>query len=73
MANFSGKDENKLHKKILLEKLANLSYKNKTKTLNNKNKISIEKRIKQNNSNINEENKENIIINKNKNYSFIID
>ena len=73
MANFSRKDENKLNKKILLEKLANLSYKNKTKTLNDKNKISIEKRIKQNNSNINEENKENIIINKNKNYSFIID
>ena len=64
--NVEEKIENKVTDKILLEKLAILSYKNKMKSFNSE--ISI---TKQKNSKIKEENKENIILNRNKRYSFI--
>ena len=64
--NVEKKIENKVTDKILLEKLAILSYKNIIKSFNSE--ISI---TKQKNSLIKEENKENIILNRNKRYSLI--
>ena len=64
--NVEKKIENKVTDKILLEKLAILSYKNIIKSFNSE--ISI---TKQKNNLIKEENKENIILNKNKRYSII--
>ena len=64
--NVEKKIENKVTDKILLEKLAILSYKNKMKSFNSEILIT-----KQKNSKIKEENKENIILNRNKRYSFI--